>query len=146
MAKKVIRLTEEQLVKKIKKAVCESLAYKLDYPWPEVQPDIEPLVEMARINMNETGKKSIFPSTSWEIKIWSDDHNPPHFHIKSKGWNVTFIIETGEVLEVLRRGSEKNVYDYMCANVKKWLSAPCAILPQITNQQNATVQWIQIHG
>ena len=49
------------------------------------------LDEMARINKKETGN-CIFPYNAWELKIWSNDHNPPHFHIKRKGWNVSFII------------------------------------------------------
>lgn len=35
----------------------------------------EPLLEMARINKKETGR-CIFPCNKWEVKIWSDDHNP----------------------------------------------------------------------
>ena len=78
--------------------------------------------------------------------IWSDDHEPPHFHIKRNGWNVSFTIETGEQMEILAKGSETNVLDYMQANVKRWLDSPSAILPQITNRQNAFAQWMQLHG
>ena len=104
------------------------------------------LVEIARININENEETAIFPSNEWEIRIWSDDHNPPHFHIKRNGWNVSFVIENGNVLEVLSKGTEKNVWDYVCANVEKWLNSPCALLPHITNRENANLQWIQIHG
>ncbi|MGM9767007.1 MAG: DUF4160 domain-containing protein [Candidatus Cryptobacteroides sp.] len=101
---------------------------------------------MARINMKELGMISIFPLHAWEVKIWSDDHEPPHFHIKRNGWNVSFTIETGEQMEILVKGSETNVLDYMQANAKKWLGSPSAILPQIANRQNAFAQWIQLHG
>jgi hypothetical protein len=100
---------------------------------------------MAKINMKETGKNSIFPFNAWDVKIWSDDHNPPHFHIKRNGWNVSFRIDTGEQIEILSKGSEDNIYDYMIANVQKWLDNPSAILPQITNRQNAYAQWVQLH-
>lgn len=38
------------------------------------------LVEIARLNVNEIGNVP-FPSNKFNIKIWSNDHNPPHFHI-----------------------------------------------------------------
>jgi opacity protein-like surface antigen len=106
----------------------------------------EPLVEMARISVDEGVKGSIFPFNAWEVNIWSNDHDPPRFHIKRNGWNVSFSIETGEQIELISQGAEKNVYDYMIANVPKWLDRPSAILPQITNRQNAMTQWLQLHG
>lgn len=136
-------ITEKQIAKTIKNVINEYIEGNLATPLVD---NSEMIVEMARINMNENGKKFIFPSNAWEIKIWSDDHNPPHFHIKRNGWNVSFVIETGERLEILSRGSESTDLDYMCANVTKWLDSPCALLPQITNRQNANIQWIQIHG
>lgn len=146
MAKKeVIKINESQLREIVKETVTkvldESAVHALNY-----YEEPEPLVEMARINMKESGKGSIFPFNAWEVKIWSDDHEPPHFHIKRNRWNVSFDIETGEQIEILTQGTEKNVYDYMIANVSKWLDNPSAILPQITNRQNAMVQWTQLHG
>jgi hypothetical protein len=102
------------------------------------------ITEMARINKNETGH-SIFPYQAWEVKIWSSDHNPPHFHIIREGWDVSFRIEDGELLTIKSRGRNKDIYDYMCANVKRWLSSKCAILSIITNQQNAMSIWTQLH-
>ncbi|MBQ9173781.1 MAG: DUF4160 domain-containing protein [Bacteroidales bacterium] len=143
--KEVVKITEAQLreiVKEsVKKVLDESAALALNY-----YDKAEPLVEMARINMKESGKGSFFPFNAWEVKIWSDDHEPPHFHIKRNGWNVSFAIETGEQIEISSQGTEKNVYDYMITNVSKWLDSPCAILPQITNRQNAMAQWLQLHG
>ena len=143
--KEVIKINEEQLKEIVKESVKrvldESAALALNYDEASM-----PLTEMARINMKETGKNSIFPYNAWEVKIWSDDHEPPHFHIKRNGWNVSFNIETGELIEILKRGSEDNVLDYMQANVNKWLNSPSAILPLITNKQNALTQWLQLHG
>lgn len=47
--------------------------------------------EMARINKKETGR-CLFPYNTWELKIWSNDHTPPHFHIICDGWNVSYKI------------------------------------------------------
>ena len=47
----------------------------------------EPLVEMSRINTNES---NIFPYNKFEVKIWSNDHEPPHFHVICDGWNLSF--------------------------------------------------------
>ncbi len=100
--------------------------------------------EMARINMKENDR-CIFPYNKWEIKIWSNDHTPPHFHIIADGWNVSFRIDDGKLLKIESEGSKDSVYEYMTHNVKEWLESPSAILPQITNRQNATAQWEQIH-
>ena len=67
------------------------------------------LLEMARINKRETGK-CFFPYTSWEIKIWSNDHNPPHFHILKDGWNVSFLIADGSISKIERKGENKQIY------------------------------------
>lgn len=102
------------------------------------------LVEMARINKNETGK-CIFPYNKWEVKIWSDDHNPPHFHIKCDGWNVSFEIQSGELMQVEAKGTGNNIYNYMVANVKEWLSSQCHAQPKLTNRENAMLIWEQLH-
>ena len=104
----------------------------------------EPLVEMARINKNETGR-CIFPYDKWEVKLWSSDHNPPHFHIICNGWDVSYVIEDGRRLDILRKGSERNIFDYMEANVRKWLDSKCFAQPKLTNKENAMLQWEQIH-
>ena len=52
----------------------------------------ETLVEMARINLKEIGSVP-FPTNKFDIKIWSNDHNPPHFHVICEGWNISFTIE-----------------------------------------------------
>lgn len=103
----------------------------------------EMIVEMARINMKES---NIFPFNKFEVKIWSNDHTPPHFHIKSDGWNISYVIETGEQLEILEKGEKKSVYKYISNNVNKWLNNKCALIPQITNRENAMAQWIQLHS
>ena len=102
------------------------------------------ITEMARINMKEDGR-SLFPFNGWEIKIWSNDHIPPHFHIIKDGWNVSFVIETGEELKIESTGKDIAIYNYMIANVKEWLNNPCCIMPKLTNQENAMLQWEQIH-
>lgn len=100
------------------------------------------LVEMARINTKDRG---IFPFDDYEVKIWSNDHNPPHFHIIKNGWDVTFSIENGEVLSIKSQGDKMQIYKYMTDNVAKWLSSPCAILPAVSNQDNAMAVWSQLH-
>lgn len=151
MAKKeVVKITETQLreiVKEpVKKVLDESAALALNYYDEYVpSPEYEQLDEMARINVNEP-QGAIFPYQDYDVHIWSNDHEPPHFHIKRNRWNVSFNIETGEQIEILSQGTEKNVYDYMITNVSKWLDSPSAILPQITNRQNAMTQWMQLHG
>ncbi len=102
------------------------------------------ITEMARINKNEMGK-CIFPYSSWELKIWSNDHNPPHFHILCDGWNVSFRIDDGEVLQIEGKGVNASIFEYMRNNVKEWLSSTCFTQPKLTNKENAILQWEQLH-
>jgi len=102
------------------------------------------IIEMARINKKETSK-CIFPYNSWEMKIWSNDHNPPHFHILCDGWNVSFKIDDGEVLQIEGKGGNSSIFEYMVNNVKEWLSSQCFAQPKLTNKENAILQWEQLH-
>lgn len=102
------------------------------------------VVEMARINKRENSN-CIFPYNRFNVHIWSNDHEPPHFHVESDGWNVSILIENGEMLDVKTEGKNRQIFNYIIKNSKDWLSQPCAILPSITNQENAMLQWEQLH-
>lgn len=110
----------------------------------EIPPHIhtEPLCEIAHINTDES---NLFPHNLYDIQIWSNDHMPPHFHILKDGWDVSFLIENGELYKINKEGKNKHIYEYMLANIGKWLSANCAILPIATNKENANATWEQIH-
>ena len=122
---------EEYTMESIKKVLNEE---------PQMNTDL--ITEMARINTDES---NIFPHNSYEIQIWSNAHIPPHFHILKDGWDVSFLIEYGELYKINKVGKNKQIYKYMLANIGKWLSANCAVLPIATNQQNANAIWKQIH-
>ena len=49
------------------------------------------------------------------------------------------------MLEIKTQGNKKDVYNYMIKNVKQWLSEECAILPAVSNKDNAMAVWKQIH-
>lgn len=100
------------------------------------------MVEIARINLRE---RNIFPYEEYEVRVWSDGLIPPHFHVKSGGWDVTFSIETGKELEVLESGEDPAVYHYISTHVNEWLDGRCALIPKITNRENAMGQWVQLH-
>ena len=102
------------------------------------------LIEMSRINMKEFGNVP-FPTNKFEIKIWSNDHNPPHFHVIYEGWNISFTIEDGKELEVNSVGTHSSDYNYIVKNVPIWLDMRCKIAPEMTNKRNAIVQWQQLH-
>ena len=104
----------------------------------------ETLVEMARINLKEIGSVP-FPTNKFEIKMWSDDHNPPHFHVICEGWNISFTIEDGRELEVKNFGNHLSTYNYIVKNIPIWLDMPCKIAPKISNRENAFIQWQQLH-
>lgn len=144
MGKNIIRLTENELHKIVEQTatqVIDTMTTSMPY---QVNTQSGMITEMARINKNETGR-SIFPYESWEVKIWSSDHNPPHFHIIREGWDVSFTIEDGDLLMVKSRGVNKSIYYYMCGNVKRRLSSICSAQRKLTNQENAMLQWEQLH-
>ena len=137
MAKRVIKLTEDKLDKIVSSVINEVTSTCLNE-----KSNTNLLVEMARINTKDGG---VFPFNDFEVKIWSNDHNPPHFHIIKDGWNVAFSIESGEVLQIKTQGKKKRIYNYMIENVAQWLSDPCAILPAVSNKDNAMAVWYQLH-
>ena len=104
----------------------------------------EQLVEMALINTDETNK-NIFPHNKFEVRVWSNDHEPPHFHILCDGWNLLFGIDDGRLIRTKSEGKNPKIGKYIIDNVEKWLESPCVILPAITNRQNARAMWIQMH-
>lgn len=145
--KQTIKITEQKLRKVVSKAVEKVVnegCFALSHDETHANVHTEPLFEMARINVREAGN-GLFPYNKWELKVWSNDHTP-HFHVIADGWDVSFKIDNGELLVVNRKGSNDTIYQYMITNIPKWLEAPAAILPKITNRENAQMQWEQIHG
>lgn len=132
MAKKIIRITEEDLGKVVKEAT------------QKVLQEEKLITEMARININEN-ERCIFPYNSFEVKMWSNDHEPPHFHVICDGWNISFTIEDGRELEVKNIGRNSSTYNYIVKNIPIWLDMPCKIAPKISNRENAFIQWQQLH-
>lgn len=79
--------------------------------------DILPLCEMARANVNDIGK--IFPCNKYQIYVFSNDHNPPHFHILCGDWNVSFEIENTSNYKIIKEGGNISVFRYILKNVDK---------------------------
>lgn len=143
--KKVVQITESQLCNVVQKTVNKIVKEGLALSDSDVYPmDDSQIVEMSRINKKESGN-SQFPCEAWEVKIWSNDHDPAHFHILKDGWDVSFLIQNGDVLGVKSVGKKSGIYKYMVENVKEWLSNPCSAQPKLTNQENAQLQWDQLH-
>jgi hypothetical protein len=57
-------------------------------------------IERLLINPNTVEKERITKLDNLEVLIYSNDHNPPHFHVKAKSKNIDakFLIETGEYM------------------------------------------------
>ena len=76
---------------------------------------------MPRINKKETDR-CVFRYNTWKIEILSNDHTPPHFHIISDGWNVSYKIEDGNMLQIEGIGKNDSIFDYMEKHVKAYNS------------------------
>ena len=144
MDKKTIKITEQELHNLIKETTMAILNTRISPINTYNNKSTDLIVEMARINKKEMGK-CIFPYDTWEVKIWSNDHNPPHFHILREGWDVSFDINNGSVVSIKSQGQNKKIYEYMCANEKEWLSSTCFAQKKLTNQENALLHWDSLH-
>ena len=140
---------ETKLKELVKEAVHEVLNESTDI-WHESKVkkviNNEPIDEMARINMKETGN-SLFPSNKFRLWIWSNDHEPAHFHVDypQENYECSFCIDDGSLLEVKGNSNYCSIHKEVVRNVKKWLKMPCAINPKITNKENAYMAWLQHH-
>lgn len=92
----------------------------------------EPLLEMAKLNMKDSGA-SLFPSNAYNIIVQGDNspNKPPHIHVVSKqeGYNIKVYIESGELWQVVsygRRERKDNFIDVI-RKIKQWLSLPSNI-------------------
>ena len=97
------------------------------------------LNEMARVNVKEFA--GYFPCNKFNIKIWSNDHNPPHFHVLSDGWDIVVEINTGNILKTKVIGKDSKVYSYVEKNIKNWLDDKSAINKKLTNKESAQFLW-----
>ncbi|MBO7145938.1 MAG: hypothetical protein J6W13_14095 [Salinivirgaceae bacterium] len=99
-----------------------------------------PLKPFFVLNEKDT-EHSLFPHSQWELKLLQGDSEPARFHVIGKGWDVTFGIESGEVLNVLADGTEKADYEYACSHIKDWLKADSLLMGEYKNIEFARLMW-----
>lgn len=92
-----------------------------------------------RINLKET---KIFPCDTFKVKILDNPNEGPHISISQNSTWIKFSVDTGNVIKI--KGDDENILFYIKTNVKKWLDSPCALLPKITNRENALITWFQV--
>lgn len=105
------------------------------------------LDEMARLNGKDNGAVA-FPRNKYNIHIWPDDHNPPHFHITTnEGWDLSFLISNGSLYRTnkLATVNDSSDYNYMVKMAPKWLKAKSFFMKGLTNQQAASNIWKKYH-
>lgn len=128
-----IRLNETQFKKYIKNLI-EATLYEKDL-----------IIEMAKINRKDTGAVP-FPFNKFDIVVYPDDHNPPHFHVICEDWNLRFLIENGEQYrEDTSMGSSSKIYSYIMKNIKDWLHMQCRLDKTKTNQEYMKELWDYYH-
>lgn len=106
----------------------------------------ELLVEMARVNVREVDGS--MPTNKYDVRIWSNDHQPPHIHVtapdrKNADYEVIFEIETGNLIKILFSKKNGVSFDNLEKLVKTWLSEKSAHLPDKTNREMAMIAWEQ---
>ena len=103
------------------------------------------LTEMGKINSKET--YGYFPANKYELKIWSNDHEPPHLHARSKdGWNIVVSIEDGSILKVENFGKDSTFYKLVEDYFEDWLDMPNGANPKRTNREIAYEEWEKVRN
>ena len=95
--------------------------------------------EMVCINNREFN--GLFPATKFTLRIWSDDHETPHFHVIAEDWDILVAISNGDILYVKRIGKNSRIYTYVQDHIKDWLESRCASQPSMTNRRHAKIIW-----
>lgn len=106
--------------------------------------DKQIIKEKARINLRETDT-DIFPYEEYNVYILSEDSELPLLHIAKDGWDILVLIDAGELYKINVEGLNNEIFDYIVDNVRHWLDKQCSMMPQITNRENANLQWLQLH-
>lgn len=97
------------------------------------------LNEMSRINTNEY--YGYFPYNKFRIVVWSNDHNPPHFHVIVEDWDIVVDIENGSIIKTKQEGKNSTIYTYVEKNINDWLDTNSAINEEHTNREIALIAW-----
>lgn len=97
------------------------------------------LNEMSRINVKEFA--GYFPANKFDIKIWSNDHNPPHFHVLAGGWNIIVNIENGKIIKTKSIGKDSKIYSYVEKYINDWLDSKSVVNKNKTNRETARMIW-----
>lgn len=145
--KKVFSLSDREFKEHIKKSCINILREN-----PQILLEMidfglhkQSLNEMAKMN-NKDPMNSPFPPDKFDIILWSNDHNPPHFHLKGpEEWELIFSIESGKLLKVKHIGKNSKYYRYMVDNVPIWLSMLSYPRRKITNKEELEDLWHRMH-
>lgn len=104
------------------------------------------LVEMARINVKQANGS--MPTNKYDVRIWSNDQQPPHFHVtapdrKNPEYEVIYEIETGNLIRIIFSKNPRVNFESLTKLVKQWLSEKSAHMPDKTNREMARIAWEQ---
>jgi len=106
----------------------------------------ELLVEMARVNVREVDGS--MPTNKYDVRIWSNDHQPPHIHVtspdrKNADYEAIFEIETGNLIKVLFSKKNGVSFDNLEKLVKQWLNEKSSQVKDKTNREMSMIAWEQ---
>lgn len=72
---------------------------------------------------------TVFSTSNWKIKIYPDDHAPPHFHVQTPDGESLVTIDG---LKVLGSGANPKALKAALA----WAAGNTGLLMQVWNEQN----------
>lgn len=98
-----------------------------------------------RFNTKKEDSK-LMPSNKYQVMVYSNDHNPPHFHvIDNNGWVVKFLIENGQLYDIEATGAKKSVLQYWNKNIPKWIKRPSNTDPSQTIKGRLIDLWNEMN-
>lgn len=105
-----------------------------------------PLLEMAKMNVKEVNGS--LPVNKYDVRIWSNDHTPPHIHVaypsrQNPEYEVEFRIDTGDLLKIKVNHNPNETFDTLTKIVKEWLNEKSALQPDKTNRDACIIAWEQ---
>jgi len=98
-------------------------------------------MDIMRLNKLDTAP-GLFPYNQWQILlIGSDakDGQQARLHVFGGGWNVVFGVADGRLISIDAKGDEQTYFDYIWANINKWLDTQSNFTPQFTNRKMALI-------
>ena len=125
-----MKITENRLLELINRAMSQILHEQTGL-----------ILEYEQVNTNDDDT-SYLPNDRFKVIVPTNDHMPPHFHVKTKdGWHISFKISNGALYREIGRGKNPKTLKYLTKSIPLWLQAQCQSDTSMTNKAFVAQIW-----